>query len=130
MTLQEVMERSAIDLPRPLTLTESEELLAHLAKSLPARISCKLGQHKLIDCPKEEVLIEQGTSNLNASIMCRGDLAGSDFVQFEPSREDTSKLERIRFATIPGYDNLSEYRPETVKLWDRTRELVEQYFSR
>ncbi len=34
----------------------------------------------------------------------------------------------MAFSLVPGW-NLSEYRPETVVLWDKVRELTESYFK-
>ena len=129
MPLEKVIEKTTIEFPGPLTLKQAKDLLKYISKKLPANVHYKEGQFGTFIAQDTEVLEDEGTAEITGAIIRLGDIIGSDAFQFEPSREDTSKLEKIRFSTIPGYDELTDYTPGVRQLWDEVRVLVEQYFS-
>jgi len=119
MTLENVFERSTIALPRPLSLDTAENLLSYLAKNLPARINYTASRimYAMPDGSKQE-----GTASIGGMIARTEPFAVDQFESI-PYREDTSKIEAIRFPPIPGYD-LSEHDAGTVQLWDDVRGLI------
>ena len=138
MTLDDVMEKTTIALPRLLDLKEAEKLIYHIAVQLPGNVNYHISHYRSFfhdsesrRSPEEKnrrVLEQDGTVSISVNINSHRNVMAFDVFQFCPSREDTSKLAEIRFQTVPDWE-LSEYRPEIQKLWDDTRRLVGEYFK-
>ena len=134
MSIDEVVEKTRIELPRSLTLKEAEELIYYLAKELPANVNYQTSYYKSVfhsfrESNKKILKQEDGTVEINGSISNLEKPFAFDFFQFRASdKGDTSKLSVIAFHLVPGRE-LSEYRLEVRKLWDDVREKVGQYFE-
>ena len=133
MSIDEIVEKTTIELPMPLSLKGAEKLLYYLAEELPANVSYHISHHKSIYRPFREsgrkILKQDGTVEINANINNLEKPFAFDGFQFTSSgMEDTSKLSVIRFNLVPGWE-LPEYRPEVRELWDQVREKVRQYFE-
>ena len=135
MSIDEIVEKTTIELPMSLSLKGAEKLLYYLAKELPANVSYQILHHKSIYRPFREsgrkILKQDGTIVISGSISNLEKPLAFDFFQLQASdkgRDDTSKLSVIKFNLVPGWE-LSEYRPEVIKLWDNVRVKVGQYFE-
>lgn len=134
MPIDELLEKTRIELPRSLTLKEAEKLIYYLAKELPANIHYHTSRYRSIvrssgEDNRSEILEQDGTVEINANINNLEKPFAFDGFQFTSSgMEDTSKLSVIRFNLVPGWE-LSEYRPEVIELWDHVRKTVGQYFE-
>ena len=130
MTIDEVLERSTILLPMPLSLERTEKLLVYIAEQLPANISYKLSSHHSIYPEEEKASKQLGTVSITGSIKSLKDVLASDSFNCTHSEKDrnTSRISLIKFSIIPGYE-LDEYRKEVTRLWDDVRKLVSEYFK-
>lgn len=133
MSIEEIVEKTRIELPMPLSLKGAEKLLYYLAEELPANVSYQISHHKSIYRPFREsgrkILKQDGTIVISGSISNLEKPFAFDFFQFRASdKGDTSKLSVIRFNLVPDWE-LSDYRPEVIKLWDDVKEKVRQYFE-
>jgi hypothetical protein len=131
MSIDEITKRSTIEFPRPLDLEETESLMEYIAKSMPANVAYEKSSHvemyHVDNVAAFAVFREQGSVALGGTITT---LACAEFDSFSctPSLEDCTKIDKMRFNTIPGY-TLEEHRKEVVRLWDSVRHTVLEYFS-
>ena len=134
MSIDELLEKTTIKLPRSLTLKEAEKLIYYLAKELPANIHYHTSRHRSIFRSYGEgnrkILEQDGTVKINVNINNIEKPLALDSFQLQASDQDrdTSKLSVIRFNLVPGWE-LPEYRPEVRELWDKVRGKVGQYFE-
>ncbi len=131
MTIEEVLEKSKIALPKTINLREAEKLLRYIAKKLPAEIQYTLLCNKLLYRDKNKYFKSSFsfTPEINGTIKSLKDSMAFDNFQFKSLKEDGSKLEIIQFQTAPEW-KLNEYRLEIKQLWDNTRKIVDEYFLR
>jgi len=130
MTVDEVLEKSIIHLPMPLSLERTEKLLVYIAEQLPANLSYELSSHHSIYHEEGKSSKQLGTVSITGSIKSLKDILASDSFQCTPSEndEDISRISQIKFSVVPGYE-LDEYRKEVTRLWDDVRQLVSEYFK-
>ncbi len=130
----EVEKESTIELPHPINLLESRQILSYLARNLPANIfytySCNV---RLIHVSKKNSdTLMRKTELTKVGVSVQSLKEGISFGSFnlEPTHMNASGLlQRIKFNTTPGYDHLSDYRPETINLWREVRRLTDEYFT-
>ncbi len=134
MSIDEIVEKTTIELPMPLSLKGAEKLLYYLAEEMPANLIYQILHRKSIYRPFREsgrkILKQDGTIVISGSISNLEKPFAFDSFQLQASDEDrdTSKLSVIRFNLVPGWE-LSEYRPEVIELWGQVRKKVRQYFE-
>lgn len=128
MSIEEVIEKTTIELPREIDLETAEELLRYLAGNLSANIHYNVSYFKSILKKDGEISEFDGSVSLTANISSYENPTAFDACTFMSSSTDTSKLSIIKFGQVPGWD-LSEYRQEVRQLWDDVRETVKQYFE-
>lgn len=130
MSIEEIIAKTTIELPRSLTLEEAEKLINYIAKELPGNINYNASYYNSVFHGPDngEISKQKGTANMTAIVNSLGNLAVFDSFQFKPPEEDTSKFSTIRFQIVPDWE-LSDYRPEVRQLWDEVREIVGQYFK-
>lgn len=129
MSIEEVLERSRIELPEKINLREAEKLLRYIAKKLPAEIQYTLLCNKLLYRDKNKYFKSSFsfTPEINGRINYLKDSRAFDVFQFKSLKEDGSKLDIMQFQTVPEWE-LNEYRQEIKQLWDDTRKIVYEYF--
>ena len=129
MTIDEVISEVEIQFQRPLSIWEAEGLLGYVAKRLPGRVHYRAHYFRSID-PNDcsELQIEGRALKINGDISRVGSPMAFDTFYIEPSEEDTSKLEIMKFQLVPGWE-LGDYRPEIRGLWNDTRRLIDAYFE-
>ena len=131
MSIEEIMKGVTINLPKPLTLKETEDMLEYIGKKLPCSISYNASYYMSI-IPKGggEILRDIGTVKIKGMILSKRE--GNPFDSFEcgasDSDRDTSKISVMRFSTVPDWD-ISDYRPKVRGLWKEVKGIVEQYFA-
>jgi hypothetical protein len=135
MLIDEVIAKTSIELPKPLSLAEAEDLIDYIAMQLPANVNYHSSYHRSITHVagedgewKDRVLKEDGTAEVTVSISHLEKSLAFDTFQLKCSQEDYSRLGEIIFTRTPDWD-INEYRPEVQQLWDDTRKIVEQYFE-
>jgi hypothetical protein len=129
MTLNELLEKSTIVFPKSICLSEAEKLLLYVAKELPGNIPYHISSHKNLFHEPEGLARQDGTVMLTGSICYIQEPFAFDSFQTEPDSSSTELIAKLKFQLIPGYDELEEYNPETLKLWDNVRRVIMQYFK-
>lgn len=129
MSLEEVIKRSTIEFLRPQELEAVKFLLSEITKNLPGRINYQITQYKTLLPESHGFSEHEGTVILAGMIVNTKNPTAFDSFQTVHSREETSEIKAIRFNLIPGYNELSDYREEVVKLWDDTRKIVEKFYG-
>jgi len=129
MTIDEVISEAEIQFPISLSRSGAEELLRYIAVKLPGRVHYRTHYSRFID-PNDcsEPQTEGRALKINGDISRVGSPMAFDTFYIEPSEEDTSKLEIMKFQLVPGWE-LGDYRPEVRELWADTRRLVNAYFE-
>ena len=129
MATQNLIQRATITFPIALSLRGTEDLLQFVARNLPADINWQTHYFGNIYHDGDRKLLRQyGTVSLSAMIRSLNNPMAFDSFESVHSRDDSSKIESLRAVLIPGYDLVSEYRVEAVKLWDDVRKQVSSYF--
>ncbi len=126
-----IEEESSITLPYPINLEEAKKFLFYIAIELPANMlytvsySINLTHMK----PSGGIKDYEGTVKINGTIQPFKPDFSSDSFTLEPDvYKDSSKMKRIKFETIPGYIDLSDYGSEIINLWREVRRLTNEYF--
>lgn len=129
MTLEEVIKKSRIVLPKNINTYEAEKIIKYLAKKLPAEINYEISCSKFLNYDKDfRFNTKTSSTKINGRIDYLNSIPlGSDNFEFEKSQKDMLKFKTIQFQIVPGWE-LSDYRPEIKQLWDKTREVVNNYF--
>ena len=129
MTIDEVISEAEIQFPTLLSRKEAEELLMYIAVKLPGSVHYRTHYSRFVD-PNDcsELQIEGRALKINGDISRVGSPMAFDTFYIEPSEEDTSKLEIMKFQLVPGWE-LGDYRPEIRGLWNDTRRLIDAYFE-
>jgi len=127
-SLDDMLEKSTIRFPEPLTINETRKLLGYIAKTLPANINYHTSQHFSIYAENKRVADEPGTPSVTGTIRSLKETFAADSFSSKPSDEDITRISSLRFSPMPGYE-LSEHRPEVVKLWKDVKTLAEAYFK-
>ena len=132
MLTEEVTERSRIIIPKDISLREAEKLLRYLAESLQASVNYQVSYYRTARHENGKVIIDRGTVEIAGGIAKTEIPFCFDSFTLKSSERsrDTSRLSRMQFQLIPGYDEFSDYRPEIVQLWDDVRGVIKDYFSR
>jgi len=128
MSIEKVIEKATINFPRPLSLQETERVLEHVAKELPATITYHISAHKSLYHEAGSVAKNDGTIRIRGSISNLQKPMTFDSFRSEPHRRETNFIASISFNLILGYD-LEDYGPEVLKLWDDVRRVINQYFK-
>ncbi|GEM_PF-3399407 len=139
MSLEDVLAKSEIIFPRSLELDDMKELLEHyntegrLAVFYQLTSKYDLGYPLLpigVENPLD--LREESVSSLNGRITDPNSPFAYDSFETEiltlDDEDSTRVFKKLKFGLIPGYE-LSEYRPEVIALWDKTRILTSEYFE-
>jgi hypothetical protein len=127
MTLDEILKRATIPFPEPLEIEGIDRFIEHLAHYLQARINYSVKKDGNANALRGGVYLTETTS-----ISLEGTITTSDASDSFSSGRDIAQsrlqIHQLQFSIIPGYQ-LQEYRPATIVLWDRTREVVNNYFE-
>jgi len=130
MSNREVIERSITNFPRDLTIRETEALLRHLARELPANIDYKVA-YKIIleqDISKDLTVYEKpGTVFIEGAIRSLEDSMQFDYFHCIHSQEETHKLANLRFNNTPDW-GIEEYK-RVLPLWDKVKALTLEYLQ-
>lgn len=121
-------EKISIEFPMQLSVEETEKVLEYLAKELPGIISYKKSQVVTIT-GAEAPFRDEGTVNIEGTIAALIPYYAFDNFKGKLSQWYLTKISGIQFQPIPGY-TLEEHNPQTVKLWDKVRTVVTQYFEK
>ena len=133
MPIDEVIEAVTIQLPKPLDLKKAEDLLAYIAREMPADIHYTINSHvNLLPESAKKVLRDQGSFQISGTIVSLNSGNRSAFDTFETAADikDYNKISAIRFSIIPGYDELDDYLYITKQLWGHTKLIVSEYFKK
>jgi hypothetical protein len=132
--IEDILERATIKFPNPLGLADTERLLLCISEGVKGKVNYGLRTPKSFVYNEEKGKSEVDVrKNIIGEIIIRGSKNPiGEAVSILPSEdladERFIKYSSMRFSIIPGYD-VSEYRKETVQLWDDVRSIVEKYFS-
>lgn len=126
-SIDDMLEKSTIRFPEPLTINEARKLLGYIAKTLPANINYYTSQHFSIYAENKRVAEEPGTPSVTGTIRSLKETFAADSFSSVPA-DDTPKISSLRFSPIPGYE-LSEHSAEVVKLWKDVKTLAAAYFK-
>lgn len=128
MNLDEVLRKTIIEFPKPLSFGEMKELFEFIIEALPAKIRYKGSFHNTLYLDQERggVVEDLGTSSFTGHIQ---DVNKDSFDAFEthPDQENSSKIFALRSSTVLN-DGL-ESDPRTIELWDDVRKVVNRYFK-
>jgi len=132
MSIDQVLKETIIELPKSLSIDETEKLMEYLANQLQGDIQYKVAYGKSIihGSEGEGLLKLDGSVGVSANIKSYRNGA-RDWFSCEPDEIDMSKISVIKFNMVPGWDlpEYIKYRKEVVELWREVRNLVTQYFS-
>lgn len=130
--IENILERSVIAFPHPVSLEEMQELIGHVCKTLPGRSTYHSGYHMSTGVPfmgEGEFYNSRGTVDIGGMISRQDGSAFDGFMGvIQRGVDDTSKFAAFSFQTIPGYE-ISEYDPRVLELWDDVRTIIRQYFT-
>lgn len=128
--LQALINRSTINFPNPLNENQVEDVFEYLAKNL-IEVNYQMGFKGAMNSndPKN-FFKEKYCSKIfgNMTDLSKKNHFATD--SFECSNEmlEENYFKDINFQIIPGYE-LEEHSKENVQLWDKVRNLTQQYFS-
>jgi hypothetical protein len=125
MSLEELTEKATIEFRRPLGLKEAEDMLKQVSVQMKASINYAAQHQRTVTAGE----VDEGSVQLGGMLSVLGKGLAEPFRLEAQYVDEECKFLRLQFQLIPGYDELSEYRPETIKIWDETREAVNKYFS-
>ncbi|MEM4244781.1 MAG: hypothetical protein QW404_02180 [Candidatus Nanoarchaeia archaeon] len=128
MSIDHVLEKTIIKLPRPLSLKETEDLIEYIAEQLPGDIYYKISRNKSVIKNPEGILKFDGSGSISANIKSYKSGAYENFSCEPDDFTKDSKISAIKFTTVPGW-KLFDYRKEVVELWHEVGKIVAQYFD-
>jgi len=130
MSLDQILEKTIIKLPRPLSLEETEDLIEYIAGQLPADIQYKISHNKsVINDPEGKGLLKfDGSGGITANIKNHKSGAYENFSCEADDLTRDSKISVIKFTMVPGW-KLFDYRKEVVELWHEVGKVIAQYFD-
>ncbi len=128
--LDELLAKSEIKFPKPINKPLFENLLDMISVNLDSDIdyTAESSQRVTHSANPNFPVHEYNGLKYSGRITLRKTFAFSSFDTVN-SFDNPEKISSIRFQTIPGY-SLQEHRPEEVAVWDKTRKVVEDYFSK
>jgi hypothetical protein len=130
MSLDEVLEKTTIEFPRPINREEAEKLLLYIAKNLQADVRSII-KYRLTyyhDEIHKYITEDGGTLRIDATVSSLKTPALFDSFHSEPHERDRSYISEIVFGRVPGWE-LANYGEEKVKFWDDVRVVVNKYFK-
>jgi hypothetical protein len=131
MTIDEVTERAMIYFPEKIDGAEAETLLDYLTEKLPGKIEREITYFTLsyFDSKTDRVVKDRRSLQVSALIFQNTkDLTVAG--EFRSRWEDNpSFISGVAFGRIPG-KKLSDYKPGTLELWDKTRKIINDYFEK
>jgi len=130
-SMEKIIERTTITFPKPQNLKRVEKLLRYIATNLPANISCNSSYFTSFINSDEEIpklLNQRGTIKITATIHSLRNPLAFDSLESQSFNRNTSRISALAFQLVPGWD-ISDYKPENLKLWSEVRELTAKYFS-
>ena len=128
MTLDDILEKSTIQFPEPLSLQEAQDLLQYIAENLPADIHYLASYHSVFRTKDHKATKEDGTVDITGDIKRLDKDLAFDSFRMHPSDQDCTRMSALCFERIQGYE-LREYRPEVIRLWDDVRATIQKYFE-
>ena len=134
MTIDDVVAKATINFPSPLSEEQMRALLGYLWKNGNLEVNYKLeigertGNRFDTLVPHDQAVVT--SLGVSGTIFDTQTHAFDTFngEQIIAPRDDKPYIANLKFFIVPGWD-LQEYRPEVLRLWDRTRTLTEQYFG-
>jgi len=127
--IEDLVKRATINFPGPLNLGQTEDLLEYIAREMPGKVYLQEEVHKTFSFePKVGNLVkDQGTIGISATIINSCNPVSFDSCESVNYDRDSGFISGLRFFMVPGFD-IPDYRPERMTLWDKVRDLVEDYF--
>ncbi|MCX6750053.1 MAG: hypothetical protein NTZ83_01200 [Candidatus Pacearchaeota archaeon] len=129
--IEDILEKATIKFPKSISFDNAEKLLLSISEGIQGEV------HYSLDWPKSFVYNEEEKRSKNGDP--RGRTLGSitikdnkthasEIAKVIPYDGESSQFSSMVF-NIDSRLNLSEYRKETIQLWDDVRGIVERYFS-
>ncbi|MBI4145602.1 hypothetical protein HY493_05365 [Candidatus Woesearchaeota archaeon] len=134
--IDELLEATTVDFPKPFRLHELEKFFVYLCQQHGIETAYTVEKHKRTGTKYDDQGNQQkaekpllGTVSAAGMMHTREPPFKTCGFRTEHAR-NTSRIKAVHFETIPGYDALSEYRPEEVQFWAYIKRAAQEYFSK
>ena len=129
-TIEEIIQETTIDFPKPIGLEECEEFFHYLATNLSVDITWnpEYSGSLIHDSNTKELLKHKGALRLEGFIRSLKDSRVHDTFESKSCEEDNAYISGIEFKGGPEWE-FSEYTPEVRELWGDVRGFTAKYFE-
>jgi hypothetical protein len=128
--LDEVLAKSDIKFPRPISFANAEKLLLSISEEIRGKVHYSLNIPKSFVYDEEEKRIRISLKDRTLGHICIEDnkTHAFEFARMMPYEGDPSQFSSMKFDIVPRW-KFSDYKKETLQLWDNVRKIVEKYFQ-
>ena len=124
--LDDIVARSTIPLGNGFQEHEIDRLFLHIERTLPGKVHYRIQTEK-------DAVIDNGKIYLQAQqLSIVGSFTRNDgaFAEFtcHPSKNGILTVDQLKFETLLDF-TVAQHNPDQVALWDRVREITQQYLA-
>tara|TARA_Y100000310_G_scaffold77162_1_gene73739 strand:- start:18896 stop:19336 length:441 start_codon:yes stop_codon:yes gene_type:complete len=122
--LQELLERTTIDFPKPVNKKEARKIFEHISKKLGE--DCRIWGESLSYFRVSRGQTQEKFIKEIKGAIIKNSITASFFLTDEEN--SSGMFSGIRFNTVPGY-SLEQHDQKEILLYDEVREHIENYFE-